>query len=209
MESEQATPVDSIKDIVRSSVKVPEVDKHLKKARGHIGRNVMEITIKMKTIVRKPLMLKIIKLRLRNLVKLKIKQVTQYSSCNNNKLKLYLYTNIPPHRPANQSRSREWTCPHGHNGRPQHAIHDSTSSKLGGLLNAMRLSADFDNLSNSITLVEDILLDAQYGFCTNWGTTDMIFLWQIQEKCIEQNMPVFMISVDFTKVFDTVNREAL
>ena len=65
MESEQATPVDSIKDVVRSSVKVPEFDKHLKKAGGHIGRNVVEITIKMKTIVRKPSMIKIIKLRLR------------------------------------------------------------------------------------------------------------------------------------------------
>ena len=48
----------SIKDIVRSSVKVPEFDKHLKKAGGHIGRNVEEIIIKMKTIVRKPLMIK-------------------------------------------------------------------------------------------------------------------------------------------------------
>ena len=67
MESEQATPVDSIKDVVRSSVKVPEFDKHLKKAGGNIGRNVVEITIKMKTIIWKPLMIKIIKLRLRNL----------------------------------------------------------------------------------------------------------------------------------------------
>ena len=57
MESEQATPVDSIKDVVRSSVQVHEFDKHLKKAGGHIGRNVVEI--KMKTIVRKPLMIKI------------------------------------------------------------------------------------------------------------------------------------------------------
>ena len=48
-------PVDSIKDIVRSSVKVPEFDKHLKKAGGHIGRNVVEITIKMKTIYEKTL----------------------------------------------------------------------------------------------------------------------------------------------------------
>ena len=58
--------MDSIKGVVRSSVKVPEFDKHLKKAGGHIGRNVVEITIKMKTFVRKPLMIKIIKLRLRN-----------------------------------------------------------------------------------------------------------------------------------------------
>ena len=56
-----------IKGVVWSSVKVPELDKHLKKAGGHIGRNVVEITIKMKTIVRKSLMIKNIKLRLRNL----------------------------------------------------------------------------------------------------------------------------------------------
>ena len=48
-----ATPVDSIKDVVRSSVKVPVFDKHRKKAGGHISRNVVEIT--MKTIVLKPL----------------------------------------------------------------------------------------------------------------------------------------------------------
>ena len=49
--------MDSIKDVVRSSVSLLEFDKHLKKAGGHIDRNVVEITIKMKTIVRKPLMI--------------------------------------------------------------------------------------------------------------------------------------------------------
>ena len=39
----------------------PEFDKHLKKAGGQIGQNVVEITIKMKTIVQKLLMIKIIK----------------------------------------------------------------------------------------------------------------------------------------------------
>ena len=58
-ESEQATPMVSIKDVVGSSVKVPEFDKHLKKAGGHIGQNIVEITIKMKTIVWKTLMIKI------------------------------------------------------------------------------------------------------------------------------------------------------
>ena len=47
--------MDSIKAVIRSSVKIPEFDKHLKKAGGHIGRNVVEITIKMKTIVQKNL----------------------------------------------------------------------------------------------------------------------------------------------------------
>ena len=41
--------MDSIKDIVRSSVKVPEFDKNLKMTGGHIGRNIVKITIKMKT----------------------------------------------------------------------------------------------------------------------------------------------------------------
>ena len=59
-------PVDSIKDVVRISVKVPEFDKHPKKAGGHVGRNLLEITIRMKTIVRKHLMIKIIKVRLKN-----------------------------------------------------------------------------------------------------------------------------------------------
>ena len=56
--------VDSIKDVVQSSVKVTEFDKDLKKAGGHI---VVELTIKMKIIVQKPLMKKIIKVCLKNL----------------------------------------------------------------------------------------------------------------------------------------------
>ncbi len=47
----------SNKDVVRNSVKVPDFDQHLKKAGGHIGRNVVEITTKMKTIVQKPLII--------------------------------------------------------------------------------------------------------------------------------------------------------
>ena len=62
----EITTGDSIKDVVRSSMKVPEFDKHMKKPGGHIGRNVVEI-IRIKTIVWKPLMIKIINLRLRNL----------------------------------------------------------------------------------------------------------------------------------------------
>ena len=44
-----------------------ELDKkHLKKAKGHINWNIVNIAIKMKTTVRKPWMIKIIKLHLRN-----------------------------------------------------------------------------------------------------------------------------------------------
>ena len=60
---------------------------HLNEAGGHIGRNVVEITIKMKTIVRKPLMIKIIKLRLRNL-----DNYNYFSS--NNELKIVVSLNF-------------------------------------------------------------------------------------------------------------------
>ena len=74
MESEQVTPMDSIKDVVQSSMKVPEFDKHLKKARGHIGRNIVEITIKMKTIVWKPLMIII---QISVLISIQVKQIIE------------------------------------------------------------------------------------------------------------------------------------
>ena len=53
-------------------------NKHLKTAEGHIGQNNVEITIKMKTIVQKPLMIKIIKLHHRNLDKKHLKKAGGY-----------------------------------------------------------------------------------------------------------------------------------
>ena len=39
---------------------------------------------------------------------------------------------------------------------------------------------------------------------------DMIFsLRQVQEKCLEQNMPLYAVFIDFSKAFDTVPREGL
>jgi hypothetical protein len=60
------------------------------------------------------------------------------------------------------------------------------------------------------THAESFLPETQCGFRAGRGTADMIFfLKQIQEKCIEQNMPLYMIFVDFTKAFDTVDRNTL
>ena len=39
---------------------------------------------------------------------------------------------------------------------------------------------------------------------------DMIFSARhLQEKCIEQHVPLYQVFVDLTKAFDTVNRDAL
>ena len=55
-----------------------------------------------------------------------------------------------------------------------------------------------------------LLPESQCGFRKDRGTIDMIFTArQLQEKCQEQNVDLYMTFVDLTKAFDTVSREAL
>ena len=63
---------------------------------------------------------------------------------------------------------------------------------------------------SSLTDSEQILPVAQCGFRPGRITVNMIFtVRQLQEKCNEQNKPLYLIFIDLTKAFDTVNREAL
>ena len=60
------------------------------------------------------------------------------------------------------------------------------------------------------SIAEKNLPESQCGFRRNRSTVDMVFaVRQIQEKCIEQNMSLYVVFIDLTKAFDTVNREAL
>ena len=59
-------------------------------------------------------------------------------------------------------------------------------------------------------IVPDVYPESQCGFRAGKGTVDMIFaLRQIQEKSREQNNDLYMVFIDLTKAFDTVNRPAL
>uniref|UniRef100_A0A0B7BSR0 Reverse transcriptase domain-containing protein n=3 Tax=Arion vulgaris TaxID=1028688 RepID=A0A0B7BSR0_9EUPU len=59
-------------------------------------------------------------------------------------------------------------------------------------------------------LEQDLLPETQCGFRAGRGTADMIFAArQLQEKCQEQHRNLYMVFVDLTKAFDTVNREGL
>ena len=65
-------------------------------------------------------------------------------------------------------------------------------------------------LNRLITVSEQTLQEAQCAFRPDRSTVDMIFaVRQLQEKCIEQNKPLYSEFIDLTKAFDTVNREAL
>ena len=56
-------------------------------------------------------------------------------------------------------------------------------------------------LNRLTTVSEQTLPEAQCGF--------IFAVRQLQEKCIEQNKPLYSVFIDLTKNFDTVNREAL
>ena len=60
------------------------------------------------------------------------------------------------------------------------------------------------------TIAQENTPESQYGFKSNRGTVDMIFvLRKIQEKCREQNMGLYAAFVDLTMAFDTVSRNGL
>ena len=60
------------------------------------------------------------------------------------------------------------------------------------------------------TISEQLLPESQCGFCAGRSTADMIFtLIQLQEKAREQQRSLYIVFVDFSKAFDTVNRWTL
>ena len=62
----------------------------------------------------------------------------------------------------------------------------------------------------STLITPEIVPATQCGFRGNRNTMDMIFcLRQLQEKCIEQDRPLYMLFIYFSKAFDTVGRTGL
>ena len=93
-------------------------------------------------------------------------------------------------------------------GNPQVCDHHRGISLLsiaGKILARVLLNRLNEHLEQS-----GLLPESQCGFRKNRGTIDMIFTArQLQEKCQEQNVDLYMTFVDLTKVFDTVSREGL
>ena len=59
-------------------------------------------------------------------------------------------------------------------------------------------------------LAEHIYPESQCGFRAERSTVDMVFsLHQLQEKCREQQMPLYIAFIDLTKAFDLVSRDGL
>ena len=64
---------------------------------------------------------------------------------------------------------------------------------------------------NRLTIrLESTFSESQCSFRSSRGITDMLFAArQALEKCREQNLDLYMVFVDLTKPFDSVNREGL
>ena len=75
---------------------------------------------------------------------------------------------------------------------------------------AIAVTATTTKAFHSSVLLGRPLLESQCGFRPDRSTTDMIFsLRQVQEKCREQHMPLYITFIDLTKVFDLVSRSRL
>lgn len=76
---------------------------------------------------------------------------------------------------------------------------------VGKILSHVLLNRLSEHISQNV-----LLLEAQCGFRSGRSTMDMIFcLKQVQEKCIKQNMSLYVVFIDFSKAFDTVLRQGL
>ena len=59
-------------------------------------------------------------------------------------------------------------------------------------------------------VMNNVLQKSQCGFRAGRGTTDIIFAMQkIQQMCREQNQDLYMVFIDLTKAFDSINRTGL
>ena len=59
-------------------------------------------------------------------------------------------------------------------------------------------------------LAEKVYLESQCGFRAERSEVDLIFsLRQLQEKCREQKMPLYVTFINLTKVFDLISRDGL
>ena len=58
-------------------------------------------------------------------------------------------------------------------------------------------------------LAERVSPESQCGFCSKRSTVGMVSLRQLQEKCREQQQPLFIAFISLTKAFDLVSRDGL
>jgi hypothetical protein len=58
-------------------------------------------------------------------------------------------------------------------------------------------------------MLEVAFKDSSEGLYIQTRTECLFNLIQVQEKCTEQNMPLYMVFVDFSQAFDTVSRVGL
>ena len=80
--------------------------------------------------------------------------------------------------------------------------HRGIAGKIMAKILLNRLNAHLDQAG--------LIPESQCGFRKDRGTIDMIFTArQLQEKCQEQNVDLYMTFVDLTKAFDTVSRDGL
>ena len=108
------------------------------------------------------------------------------------------------------------SCTTRHAGRQDHHTlqeqgREATTTASGiSLLSVIGKVFAKVNLIRLQKLAERVYPESQCGFLAGRSTIDMVFsLRQLQEKCREQQMPLYIAFIDLTKAFDLVSRDGL
>ena len=105
--------------------------------------------------------------------------------------------------------------PSGHEGcSAYHPVQKRDQDKIATTIDQSPFSAWLVNfweshLSRLQALVDRLHPERQCGFRKNRSTIDMVFILRLlQEKCIEQNKPLYIVFINLTKAFYTMSRTA-
>ena len=94
-----------------------------------------------------------------------------------------------------------------------HLVQDRNGSNNYRVISLLRIVGKvFDRvtLTRLQSLASEVYPESKCGFRAGRSTVDMLFsLRQLQEKCREQQQPLFLAFVDLTKAFDLVSRSGL
>ena len=134
-------------------------------------------------------------------------EIYKYGGINLTKSLVKLFNNIWDSRAVPQE-FKDATIVHIYKRKGDKSICDNRGISLLYIAGKILMRSLLNRLS--LHLADNVLPESQCGFRAQRSTINMILAArQVQDKCREQNLDLYMVFVDLTKTFDTISRDGL